>query len=289
MINCYLQFCSRYNLGFINPSVSTIISYLEFLTNKLTSPKSVANYWAAVKTLHWLTNSSFQHKEAVQVQLMLRAIPLTKRHVSQQKQPLQKDQLLQMCYILDGQGSTGLVLKCALLFGYFGFFRASNLCPSQLSTFDNTRHFTRSDVSVGTHGITVKLKWAKNLQNSAQPKLVPIPHVSPSTLDPVSTFIAMCKVVPQPPNSPLFMLPNGYLLTVYKLRAAFKILCKQLSLDHTTLSVHSLRRGGASHAHVNGALPIDIQRHGSWASLSFWDYIANFKLQDSTVCTALTV
>ncbi len=96
MIECFLNFCLAHNMCPLDPSIEVIISYLEYLTNKLVSHKSVANYWSAVKFLHKSSNVHLTHAGAFEVALMLRAIPLTKRHVSQQKLPLSKTQMSQM-------------------------------------------------------------------------------------------------------------------------------------------------------------------------------------------------
>ncbi len=287
MIRCYLKFCQSYKLQPINPSKSTIAVYLEYLADKLASPKSVKNYWAAVKFLHWTNGARFDNKEAPETLLMLRAIPLTKRHTSTQKLPLHKDHLTQMCIVLDQQGPMGLVIKCALLLGFNGFLRASNLCTPDAQKFDVHRHFARKDVVNTPQGLLITLKWAKNMQNNMQPNHIPIPAVQPAVIDPVTTFNHMCKIIPAPADGPLLVLPNSRPLTINKLRSTFKLLCKQIGCDHQLYSIHSLRRGGASHAHVHGAHHLDIQRHGAWSSTSYQDYIMHHNQQDSPVCSAL--
>ncbi len=287
MTKCYLKFCQQYRLQPIDPEVSTILAYLEYLAQKLVSPKSIQNYWASVKFFHWIHQATFRNKQHPQVQLMLRAIPLTKRHTSTQKQPLQKHHLSKMCYILDQQGDMGLVIKCALLLGFNGFLRASNLCIANTQAFDPHRHFSRQDVINTPHGLLIKLKWAKNMQTSLQPEYIPIPHVQPIHIDPVSAFNNMCSSIPAPAQGPLLVLPGGSPLTITKLRAVFNMLCNQVQCKAELYSLHSLRRGGASHTLAQGAHHKDIQRHGAWSSASFWDYIAHQNVQDSSVYSAL--
>ncbi len=283
-----MGFCTQYAVNPVNPPVKVIMCYLEFLANKLKSPKSIVNYWAAVKLFHATVKSSFQNQEDIQVQHMLRAITLTKRHVSEQKLPLTKLHIQQMCNILDRMGPVGVVLKCAVLFGFYAFLRASNLCPESLRSYDTTRHFARRDVKVQAEGIVIALKWAKNLQTSLQPQAVPIPQVQPSEVDPVATFQRMCKMVPAAQHQPLFMLPNNQILTVNKFRDTFKWLCQKINIDSTKFSLHSLRRGGATCAHRQGADPMDIQRQGAWASATFWNYVASKPPHESSVCTVLS-
>ncbi len=287
MVKTYLQFCSTYKRSPHNPSLDTITAYLEYLCQKLASPKSVVNYWATVKLIHARLSFPFDNVDKIEVHLLLRAASLTKRHVSTQKLPFTKQQLLNLAKILDAQGSKGLVVKSAILLGFFGFFRASNLCSENTAQFDPTRHFTRGDIQVKHQSLEVSLKWAKNMQNSLQPKLIYIPSIKPVSIDPVYNYIKMCSAIPASNSSPLFMLPGDIMLTISKLRAIFKLVCQQMSLDPSKYSIHSLRRGGATHAHHQGAQPIDIQRHGAWASQTFWDYVAPMDPTSTTVSSAL--
>ena len=288
MMKIYLDFCLDYNLLPLDPSVSTILCYLEFLACRLKSPKSISNYWSAVKLIHEVNRVQLSNINDIQVKLMLRSLSFTKRHVSVQKLPLSSAQLQNMCSILDSYGLPGLTIKCALLIGFYGFLRASNICQQKNHSFDSSRHFTRSDVKITKSGLVLQLKWAKNMQCSLQPKNISIPSVKDESVDPAATFKRMCSLVPAGPNSPLFMLHHNQPLTVEKLRSVFRHLCDKIDLDHSVFSLHSLRRGGATEAYIKGATPVDIQRHGAWQSLTFWDYVYPTFNNPSTVCQALS-
>ncbi len=287
MFNSYLNFCNKFRVRPLNPDLSTVLAYLQSLNQKLKSPKSLNNYWSAVKLLHQLMRVPLDKEQDIQVQLFLRAIPLNKRHVSQQKKPITRSHLTQMCQLLDRQGKVGLVIKTAILFGYFAFLRASNLCPEKADKFDNTRHFCRSDVQILDTGLKIKLKWAKNMQHSLQPLTVPIIAVPGEIIDPLQAYKNMIKEIPCHHNQPLFMLNNHEPLVVSKLRSIFSLLCKKIGIDETKYSIHSLRRGGATHSYEKGANLLDIQRHGAWSSLAFHDYIAPEPDHTTSVCSAL--
>ncbi len=288
MINTYLKFCKDFKCQALNPSVKTILCYLEFLSRRLKSPKSISNYWSSVKLLHTLNRSPFKNIKDIDVDFMLKSITVTKRHVSEQKLPLTKAHIFQMCQILDKQNKYGLVIKTAILIGFYAFLRASNLCPKDTKSFDPTRNFTRGDVSVSQHGLTLRLKWTKTMQSSLQQTTIPIPIIKPSTVDPVDTFIKMCLQVPAQSHDPLFMLDPQTPLTIDKLRKAFLFLCQQININPSHYSLHSLRRGGATEAYDNGADPLQIQRHGSWASDAFLNYVAPGNDHTSSVCKALS-
>ncbi len=67
----------------------------------------------------------------------------------------------------------------------------------------------------------------------------------------------------------------------------FSLLCKKIGIDETKYSIHSLRRGGATHSYEKVANLLDIQRHGAWSSLAFHDYIAPEPDHTTSVCSAL--
>ena len=284
----YLEFCERYSRRPLNPSITTILAYLEFLARRLCSPKSVSNYWASVKLLHAYVKAPFTNVDCLEVQLMLKAISNSKRHVSTQKLPLSKQQLTLMCRILDTQHTRGLVLKNILLFGFYAFLRASNLCPEDSNKVDPTRDFLRKDVHYSSSQLVITVKWAKNMQNSLQQKKVIIPKVADPCIDPVSSFKKMCTLIPATKDQHLFTLPHGLPLTISRFRKCFRLLCLQINIDPDLYSAHSLRRGGASHAKAKGASDLDIQRHGVWASSAYKDYLTTLPHEKSSVFKALT-
>ncbi|MCP3887315.1 MAG: tyrosine-type recombinase/integrase [Desulfobulbaceae bacterium] len=126
------------------------------------------------------------------------------------------------------------------------------------------------------------------MQDGLQPHHIRIPKVEPEYADPVASFIKMCRIVPANNNSPLFMLNPLQPLFVEQLRKTFRALCQEIGLDVQALSLHSLRRGGASEAYHKGASPLDIQRHGGWNSSTFWDYIYPSLSSPHSVCQALS-
>ncbi len=287
MINTYTKFCKEFNRRAINPSTKTILCYLEYQTKKMQSPKTVNNYWSAVKFLHILLKAPFDRAEDIEIRLMLKSISLTKRHISHQMLPLTKKHIASMCAILDTQGDRGLVVKTALLIGFFAFLRVSNLCPARAECFDSNRNFTRGDVKITGEGLELNLKWAKNMQSALQPKKIPIPKVPQSSIDPVRAFTQMSQRIVVESHKPLFMLDRETPLTEDRLRKVFGELCRRIGLSEKDYSLHSLRRGGATQAYVNGAKPLEIKRHGAWASDCFLNYVAPDSSQNSSVCVAL--
>ncbi len=126
------------------------------------------------------------------------------------------------------------------------------------------------------------------MQSSLQQTTIPIARVKPNKICPVHNFTQMCAQIPAPADGPLFMLDTATPLTIDKLRKVFQFLCQQIKIDPHHYSLHSLRRGGATEAYDKGADPLQIQRHGSWASDAFLNYVAPDNTYTSSVCKALS-
>ena len=83
---------------------------------------------------------------------------LTMHHIPNQRLPITRALLARICSACDVMGAIGTVLKVALLFGYFGFLRQSNLAPRHRRHFDRKRHTCRGDVLLRPPGLIIILK-----------------------------------------------------------------------------------------------------------------------------------
>ncbi len=227
-------------------------------------------------------------QERQKLSLMLWASSLTMRFVPQTKLAVTPFILNKLCKLCLSQGATGAVLRLAIILAFFAFLRASNLCPYKETDFDPTRHLTRGDLQVAPPGIVLQLKWSKTLQQAMQPKCIPVVQIKDSAMDAVHALNEMELMIPAHRDDPLLLLPNGKCLTVPKLRKAFAVLVSKAGLSKNQYSLHSLRRGGASSSYKNGASFIDIKRQGTWMGPTFFDYISQPIMQESTVCSALS-
>ena len=244
--------------------------YATYLSRRFNSPQSVHNYISAVRLLHRYLGLSAPALDSFDLHLTLRAIKLSLRHTPNQRSPITPDMLHKLCAVCDALGSIGKTIKVALLFGFCGFLRRSNLAPRKVADFDPTRHTCRGDVLLQSPGKVVIIKWTKTQQAMQRPTLIPIPAIPASPLDPVTAYRDMLAAVPsKSPNDPLLILQQGsrrQTVTISTLRRCFQQLVLSVGGDPSHLSLHSLRRGGATLAHRRGAHFIDIQRHGTWRS-----------------------
>ncbi len=153
MFSKYIKFCLKYNLQYIDPSVETISVYIEFLAQNFRSHRSVANYIGAIRLLHKFLDVKPCNLQSFHVSLMLRATTITMRQIPNRKPPVTTQMMIRICELCDNQGVIGHIIKLALLLGFLGFLRASNLCPATVKSFDTTRHLTRADLTFTPPGL----------------------------------------------------------------------------------------------------------------------------------------
>ena len=56
--------------------------------------------------------------------------------------------------------------RAAILISFYAFLRISNIVPPTLNTLDSSRQLCYEDVTFTHQGVTLYLKWAKNLQKT---------------------------------------------------------------------------------------------------------------------------
>lgn len=274
MFRAYLSFCCHFNLRDMDPTPETVCLYAQFLTRTMQSPQTIQNYMSSISLLHKKAGMHTTAPSSFEVQMMIRAVKITVRHIPKSMLPITPDILYKICDICDQQGPIGLVLKTAFLISFFSFIRQSNLAPHSADKFDHTRHTARADVFRHPPGLVILLKWTKTMQ-SGQTSLIPIPAIKGHSHCPLMSYKKMCRVVPAPPDSPLLLLPGPHRtpVTISILQSALKVMIKALGHDPQQYSLHSLRRGGATASYHSGVDYATIQRHGTWTSDTFWRYI----------------
>ena len=120
-IKLYLAFCSHYGLRDIDPEVTTMCMYCEFLTRTFHSPKTIHNYVSGVPLLHKYAHVHSPSLDSFELQLILRSLNITMRHIPNQRLPVSINMLNQLCTLSTWLGPLGIVLKCAILLSFFGF------------------------------------------------------------------------------------------------------------------------------------------------------------------------
>jgi hypothetical protein len=266
---------------------------LEYLAQHLQSSRSVRNYLAAVGYLHRQLGLDCAALTSHPVLMMLRAIDNTLRAAVNPKSPVSISLLVKLVQLCNTMGTWGLVLKCAILFCFFGFLRQSNVAPRSPLLFDHTRDTLRSDVVYTSHGLLIRLKWTKTHQGSQPPVFIPLPAIQGSILCPTRAFRQMSDAFPTTAlHAPLLYYTRpgsgSRLVTTHLLAREFRLLIARLQLPPSTYTLHSLRKGGATLCHTLG-VPLDqIKAHGTWSSDSVWTYVNPDHSQKSNITAAMS-
>ena len=235
---------------------------------------------SSIRLLHNYWDEPADNLDSFKLSLVTRALKIGMRHSEHQRLPVDPSLLRKLCTLCDEEhSSAGRMLKCAVLFAFYGFLRQSNLAPRRASQFDYTRHTCRGDILISKeNGISILVKWSKNRQTLSDKIVIPLPTISDSAVDPYIAYMDMVKDTPTTSaNQPLLLLPSkgpARVVTIDDLRRGFAGLLAAAGLDVRLYSLHSLRRGGATTAYTAGANPRDVQLHGGWKSQAFWGYIA---------------
>ena len=270
-----MAFCLKLDVKETNPTIATVCMFVEFLARTFSSDKSIRNYLSAIRYFHKCLQIDAPSLYSFELNLMLRAYRTTLRGTPH-RLPITKDILYELCSRCEQFGSTGLVIKCAFLFAFFGFLRCSNLVPNSARSFDKTRHLCRGDVFVHPPGLIIVLKWTKTKQEPGNIELLPISEIPGSPLCPVAAFTAMCARHPARQNGPMFIVRSKkaqITITARILRDYLSQLLRALGLSTISYTVHSFRKGGATMCYNMGCQLADIKNHGQWKSDAVFKYI----------------
>ena len=235
-----------YDLQDINPSTTTVTLYVEYLAQHFTAHKSVQNYVSGVRLLHKLLGIDAPALYSFDLALMLRATKLTMTAIPQQKLPITPSILSQLCHNCAGRGEQGIILRCAIVFAFFGFLRISNLAPQTSALFNPRKHTCRGDIIIVKGGLRIMLKWTKTIRMGSQPQLISLPALPHNqVVCPVNAYNSMLHVAPTAsPNDPLLYLPRSHhsrqVFTISQLSAYFAELLAHSGLDPAAYSIHSL-------------------------------------------------
>ena len=143
-----------------------------------------------------------------------------------------------------------LVIKLALIFGFFAYLCLSILVPETVVGFDRSRHTSWCDVVPSKHGVMIYLKWTKTLQSQKGCTPVPLPCLLKSIVCPVGVWSEYAQLflghVGSAATSMLLTTGplRGNVVSASQLRAMFYRVTTALDLGHRHLTPNSMRRGG---------------------------------------------
>ena len=150
--NTYLKFCQFYSITPFPATSSTIASFIALLSFSVGSHHTVNNYLSALRLLHVFCHFDTSALDDIHVKLTQKGLDKSLVHLPHRKAPLTPAILLQFYCNLNICDSAHLALWCALLVGFFFFFRTANLVSRSFEKFSTHQALSRGSVTFSSSG-----------------------------------------------------------------------------------------------------------------------------------------
>lgn len=202
---------------------------------------------------------------------MMRSVGLHKRAVTFQRPPATTDVISRILRMFDTH-TYALQLRLAVLLMFTTNMRQSNLFPITQRSFDPHRMLLRRDITINPSALVVANKWSKSAQQVSSLRFQTIPCAASPNM---CTWTAARRLFDAYPcrsyNQPLFHFNDYKPMTLPFMIKLWKQALSALGLDRS-LTLHSLRRGGASYLQQAGVPLPDVAAHGGWRSAAVLRY-----------------
>ena len=272
--NLFFNFCEYFDYACLPAQVNTLVEYVQFLDDKLKSPKSVKNYLSGVRKFHELLKADQSAFEDPELGVTIRGVVNKSQYVPSPAKAMEPETLKKIKSALDLQHHKHRVFWALCLTAFFILARKSNLVPNSL--FDPNKQLARKHVNVlrEQRKLTIHLHWSKTHRPSNGPVKYTIHEIQGSSLCAYSAIVQLYEqATDTDPDAPLFQWPDG---SPVKYREFMKWLRKSLSeaeVDPKGDSTHSFRAGGATWAFNSGVPGEIIKILGNWKSDCYFRYL----------------
>ena len=156
-----------FNIDELGITSHLFCGFIEFLLDHYASPATVKNIISSISTVFsWLGVSQSIFKSQP-VKFMIKAVDKMVRYFPKKNSGLSLEGLASLCNAAAALGCNVVMFRAFLTLLYFSMLRVSNLLPGFSASFDQSRHLTLNDLERFQFGYTLRVKWAKNLQNAA--------------------------------------------------------------------------------------------------------------------------
>ena len=275
LFRSFVAFCLFTKVKLSKVSVSTALSYLEFLVENEVSVNMVKNHISAIRAMSIVFGLHYKSWDHPRITYFVKALKLH-RPMAITKRNIIDVATLKRMVALCQRFPNAEVYKAIFLAAFFGFFRLSNLAPHSIAEFDCTRHFTGGDIFFQHNEVHLLLKWSKTIQFRDECRLVTLPKLGASPICPYGALKTIMALYKPGANSPLFQIrvATGWqVLTDTRVRKNLATINRLLNLPSNYYTFHTFRRSGASLAYDLDIPVKEIKEHGTWASDCVWRYI----------------
>lgn len=245
ILKLFVGFALALRQDYIAPSAALIMAFIEHLAITQRTAASVLSSISTLKAVLHRQGISIKNFADTQVVSQLRSVKINKRTPALQRAPVQLAELrLIVHHLTHMEYAQQLVVAILVLF--MTSFRQSNLAPSTQRGFDITRHLTRADVRLASSYVQIAEKWSKTRQQITRDRWIAVPRVYGSPLCLHAALSALLRVSPSTaPRQPLLTFDDGAVMPISFITKAFKLALARAGLAQRSLTLHSLRRGGA--------------------------------------------
>jgi integrase len=254
------MFCILFSLPFPQVSVATLLAFIEFMADNKYNVATVRNYISACKTKFKQLQLCIVPFQSELIKYSFRSLEINAPNQYKIKLVLIFKQVHDLIEVMSSH-PLYLLYKMAILLGFIGMLRISNVALVSLKQFQSNKHLERGDLHLCEEGIRVHLKWSKTMQTYRQGAAVVLPFIKNSNICPVSTLLALNSKFQIHPNQPLLAFTQNHSI---KLQNMLNLAAKKLQFQHN-ITFHSLRRSAASLAFQSG-VPLEQIK-------AIWSYI----------------
>ena len=296
LISCqtlFIQFALVYDVDLYAPRLDDFGAFAELLLISGRSPATVKNYLSAIKSLfqEWRATSVVKDLTSPAWTLTLRAISYSAGPQPDNRSAITLEDLTRLVAVCNTDPSL-VPLRVALVFGFLGYLRISNMTPPTAQSFDPTRHTSWADVRPCEQGLLLDLKWTKTLQTQHGVTTIPLSSLLDQRICPVAAWNLYRHMLPgvnPSRTTPLLLTtapPIGKTISASTLRAMFHRATLAAGLSDKNYTPHSLRRGGASFCFQVGVPLEHIKKHGTWSSQAVDRYLLQHQAFQTPVALA---
>lgn len=264
----YIKFMVSYGFDYLNPDITQLAMYYQFLGNSYQSPATVKNHASGAKAWVELHRGNIQHFSAQELGMMSKSIVEGSGHITNQAAPISPTDIKVICAYIDALEGAHPAFKAAILLAFATFLRVSNVLSPAVSSWGGSHTLLAKDIIEVDKGLMVIIRSTKT-RRQGKPHILSVLRTPLQSMCPVHAWKVYYNMVRPCPLGPAFMLDDECPLTpapvVNLIRTALNKMGRQTA---SRVSFHSLRRGGAQTAAKNGATIEQIMQHGTWKSNS---------------------
>ena len=248
-------------------TLDMILLYIVHMAKRL-KYSSIRNYLSAVWVLHDVSGCPHVESDHFEIMVTMKGVKRTLGDKTEEARPATLGDLLAIFSKLDMGKMEDLAFWVAVLMGFRGLLRKSNMLEVDLAV-------KKSDVRWCTWGVGVVVRGTKTICFKERELFIPFVPIVGSVFC-LYFYLSMLWAMIDYPEGDSQLV--GYMKGGRYVRATYSWYSRKLSnlcnvLNLEKLSSHSMRRGGASLLAENGVSLIDIKNLGDWRSMSVLFYL----------------